>query len=62
MYLDIILTLIFIVLSLIAWASASGKKYQIEEHEKAKTYQKELNDKMVELHEDILKELKRWRT
>lgn len=76
MYLNIILTLIFLNLALIAWASISGKKYEIEEHKKAKQYNRDVNDEALELHwsllnemksmvekqNDILTELKRWRT
>lgn len=58
MYLNIILTLIFINLGLIAWASLSGKKYQIDEHEKAKQYNKEVNDEVLELHWLLLNEMK----
>ena len=76
MYLNIILTLIFINLGLIVWASFSGRKYTVYEHEKSKKYNKEVNDEVLELHwlllnemksmtdkqTNILAELKRWRT
>ena len=59
MYLNIILTLIFLSLGLIAWASITGKKYQIDEHEKAKKYNRDLNEEVLELHREMLNELKR---
>ena len=59
MYLNIILTLIFLNLALIAWASITSKKYQIDEHEKAKKYNRDLNEEMLELHREMLNELKR---
>ena len=57
MYLNIILTLIFLNLALIAWASFSGKKYQIDEHEKSKQYNKDTNDEVLNLHWRLLNEM-----
>lgn len=59
MYLNIILTLIFINLGLIAWASLTGKKYQFDEHEKMKAYNKQVNDEVLELHWRILEVLEK---
>ena len=58
MYLNIILTLIFLNLALIAWASISSNKYSIKEHEKVKRYNKEVNDEVLELHWLLLNEMK----
>ena len=76
MYLNIILTLIFINLGLIALASISSTKYTVEEHEKGKQYNREVNDEVLELHwlllnemktvsekqTEVLTELRRWRS
>lgn len=57
MYLNIILTLIFLNLALIAWASISSNKYSIKEHEKAKQYNKDTNDEVLNLHWRLLNEM-----
>lgn len=58
MYLNIILTLIFLNLALIAWASISSNKYSIKEHEKAKQYNRDVNDEVLELHWMLYSEMK----
>lgn len=59
MYLNIILTLIFLTLGLIALASFTSSKYTFLEHEKAKKYNKEVNDEVIELHWLILKAIEK---
>lgn len=69
MYLNIILTLLFLA---IAWnglifsllLAIMRKEGTIgkDEMDKHREYQWSINTQMMQLHEDILDELKRWRT
>ena len=59
MYLNIILTLIFLIFSGNLWANVGYGYRQEEKQNEVIEKQRELNDYMVMLHEEMIRELKR---
>lgn len=59
MYLNIILTLIFLAYALNLLTNLSYGKYQVKEHEKARDYNKKVNDEVLELHWKMVEELEK---
>ncbi len=58
-YLNIVLTLILLVFLGNLWANLTYGKRQEEEHNKMREYNKRVNDEVLELHREMLEELKR---
>ena len=60
-YLNVILTLIFIVLALMFLSNTAVNIIEEKEHKEAREYNKTATKVSLELHEEILTEIKAWR-
>jgi amino acid transporter len=60
-YLNVILTLIFIVLALMFISNGVFNLIGEKDHKSMKKYNELVNKLSLELHEEILKEIKAWR-
>ena len=59
MYLNIILTLILLVFTGNLWANLTYGKRQEAEHSKMREHNRQVNEEVLELHREMLNELKR---
>jgi hypothetical protein len=58
-YLNIILSLLFLVLLLMALSNIAANDYAKREHEQMRKYNREINDLSLKIHEEILQELRK---
>jgi hypothetical protein len=58
-YLNIILTLLFLNLLVLLVSNIAANDYAKREHEQMRKYNREVNDLSLKIHEEILQELRK---